>query len=650
MGRTIAYHFFHSNKADENKSNKNSIFYFENIPINVDKIYRSINIELEHECNAINTFQPQRFPQIIVLDKFLDELKHYITTSERYISVKYDINYNNDIPSLMDLIKSHKNFMHYFHIPKEKDGRWFCEGRFFTFDELDGKDRRIRKSIIEFINKKEINYDDFFEEWVGLIFHLAAEYLLLIKRLKTIFFSCDKCHRPGVFIKDKLSDDKDDPDKILGTINVVDTIIYNSIKNLNLTAPIKERNKNNIILYDESYTPENKDIMEEYENFRDETDGAFIITTNEIKLENLIKEINRNEIKYKFLLIIKGRTVEELLTKMNKQKFDDCFDSICLYKHPEENNNDPKTNILYNYIQPDELKKLNHFSDIYPTFKLVSFKEYNNKYISLHNLISSHYGQNKGNHFKMEMSYLQQFLLWNPKLKAHSKGNELNIQTLIDTLEQFKEIDGNEEKIIKLYTLNEGSYYQDFNNWLNDLDPLAIQKTSWFIAAVIYCLNSYASKNNKGIKKDGLKLYRGLFLNFSDLLSYERLKGELICYPSFTSTSKKLEVAKIFAMNHKDEEKYETIIKINYLYKKGFIPTAVDVSKISKYKEEEECLFFPYTFFRIKSININYNQKTAEIELDSIGRKEIIETKLKDRYKLEYNEGGFMDIVAKKVR
>ena len=648
MGRTIAYQFFHPEEADANKSDKNSIFYFKDIPINIDKIYRSINIELEHECNSINTFQSQRLPQIIVLDKFLDELKNYIINSERYISVKYDINYNKDIPTLIDLIKSHKNFMHYFHIPKEKDGRWFCEGRFFTFDELDGKERRIRKTIIEFIDKKKIDYDEFFEEWVGLIFHLAAEYLLFIKRFKTIFFSCDKCHRPGVFIKEKLSEGNDDPDKILGTINVVDTIIYNCIKNLNLTTPIKERSKNNIILYDESYSPEQKDILEEYESFKDETDGAFIIATNKIELENLIKEINRNGEKYKFLLIIKGRTQEELLTRIDKQKFDDCFDRICSYKCHEEiqNNNAQNTNTPYNYNQPNEIKKFIHFSSIYPTFKLVTYKEYNNKYLALHRLISSHYGQNERNSFKLEMSYLQQFLLWNPKLKAQNNDNELKIQSLIRTLEQFKTIKGNEENIIKLYTLQKGSYYQDFNNWLNNLDPLAIQKTSWFIAVVIYCLNLYAKKN--GIKDDGLKLYRGLLMNFSDLLSYERLKGELICYPSFISTSKNIEVAKGFAKNIDHEEKYETIITINYLYKNGFIPTAVDVSKISQFEEEEECLFFPYTFFIIKNIQINYNNKTAEIMLDAIGRKEIIETKLKDRYKLDYNEEGFMEVVTKK--
>ena len=634
MGRTIAFHFFHTNKTDTKKSKNNLLFYFDKIPIKVDKIYRSINIELEHECKSINTSQPQRLPQIIVLDKFLEELKNYIQNSQRYVSAKYDINYK-DYPILLTLVRSHKNFMHYIHIPKKKDGRWFCEGRFFTFDELYAKDRKTQKEISDIIKKNNIDdYDEFFEEWVGLIFHLAAEYLLFKKRLKVIFFSCDKCHRPGVFIKGKLEND-DDPDKIFGTINVVDTIIYNCINILNLKTPEKERSKNNIILYDESYNNQDQNISEEYESFKDETDGAFILVTNEIDLVYLIEEIKFNDNKFKFDLIIKG-TTPEIIKK--QENLDNYFDRVYEYK-------------LSN--QPDEIKRFIHFkkqnSELYPTFKLITSKEYNNKYMALHRLISSHYGQNEENYFKIELSYLKDFLLWNPELKIKNNQNEFKIESLLETLENFEKIEGNEENIIRLYTMEDGSYYKDFNNWLNNVDPLAIQKTSWFIAAVIYCLNSYSEKKNKGVKEKSLKLYRGTKINFSDLLSYKKLKGELICYSSFTSTTRLLSKAYKFSSEGENNGKYETIITINYSYKDGFIPTAVDVSEISDFKEEKECLFFPYSFFKVKNIKINHNKKRAEIELDAIGKKEIIETQLRDGYKLEYNaQEDLMEVVAEK--
>ena len=236
--------------------------------------------------------------------------------------------------------------------------------------------------------------------------------------------------------------------------------------------------------------------------------------------------------------------------------------------------------------------------------------------------------------------------MWNPNLKIKNNNDNIKIETFLKTLQKFEKVKNNEEYIIKLYTEENGSYYRDFNNWLNILDPLAIRKTSWFIAAVIYSLNEYAKNKNKGIKTDGLKLYRGIKTYLSSLLYYERTKGQLICFPSFTSSSLDFDVAKKFSENNKNDEEYSTIITINYIYKEGFIPTAVDISDISPFPKEKECLFYPYSFFNIKDIQINHQEKKATIELDAIGKKEIIEEKLKneDKCTLEYNEEGFIDV------
>ena len=653
MGRTIAFHFFHPNETGANHAPNNSFFYFDKIPIKFDKIYRSISVELEHECKSLIISKANCLPQITVLDKFLNEFKNYITQNKRYASVKYDINYQNDCPKLLTLIKSHKNFMHYLHIPKKENGIWFCEGRFFTPEELDNReDRKTQKEIIELLEKKKINYNKFFEEWVGLIFHLAAEYLLFKKELKVIFFSCDKCHRPGVFIYEKLKE-REDPNKIFGTINVVDTIIYNCINYLKLNITEEEKCKNNIIVYNEYYNNEDRNFSE-IKEIKYETEGAFIIVTNEVELDNLIKEFKLKQRSYKFNLIIIGKEAGKIIKKIYEEKINYYFDRTCIYKLPNDSNYDiptpnGKTPEIYN--QFDDIKKFIHSrvqdSEIYPTFNLLTYKDYIDKYMVFHRLISSHYSQEK-NSFKMEISYMKDFLLWNPELKTKNYSNLCKTESLLEALQKFEKIEGNEKDIIKLYTLEKGSYYQDFNNWLNNLDPLAIQKTSWFIAAVIYCLNVYSNAKNKGLKENGSKLYRGLGIDFSVLLSYQRLKGELICYPSFTSSSKLKERAEFFSKKNHNDEKYKTIITINYIYKEGFMPNAVDVSEISKFPEEQECLFFPYSFFRIKNIEINHEEKKAEIELDSIGKKEIIETKLRDGFKLDYNDGDFMEVVTEK--
>ena len=116
----------------------------------------------------------------------------------------------------------------------------------------------------------------------------------------------------------------------------------------------------------------------------------------------------------------------------------------------------------------------------------------------------------------------------------------------------------------------------------------------------MYSLNDYAEKNKKGIRKT-LKLYRGIRANLYDLLNYQRAKGKIICFPSFTSTSLDIEIAKKFALCH---DKYETIITIDYRHKRGYLPTAVDVSNLAipEHKNEKECLFLPYSFFIIKEV------------------------------------------------
>ena len=129
MGRTIAYPFFHPYEVESKKKNKeinlknwldkkNSPFYYEQIPIYLNKTYRGTEIKLEHECNSkIPT--DQILPQIAVLDKFVEELKIYITHHKLYESVKYNVNYKKEIPEILGLIKSHKYFMYIYIFRKE---------------------------------------------------------------------------------------------------------------------------------------------------------------------------------------------------------------------------------------------------------------------------------------------------------------------------------------------------------------------------------------------------------------------------------------------------------------------------------------------------------------------------------------------------
>ena len=455
-----------------------------------------------------------------------------------------------------------------------------------------------------------------------------------------------------LFIKDQIKKDEDDAGKIWGTINIVDTIIYNCTKDLNYSFISKEktRSKNNIIYYDEFYNNSTNEVYKDWEIFKNETDGAFILINEELIWDDIIEELKKKEKNYKFDLIISSSKIEKILKKLEVLQVDNIFDRICIFKIIPDNYDELKNK--YNkiqgaYSQIDEVIKFihekNQESEIFPAISLITYKEYINKYMVLHRLISEQYGKNNENCFKIAISYLKDFLFWCPKLKTESsKSNKINIESLLETLQQFEGINDNEEDIIKKYSQEFDSYYQDFNNWLYNTDPLAIQKTSWFIAGVMYSLNYYAENKKKGLKEDNLKLYRGIQSNLYDLLSYERAKGEIICFPSFTSTSLKLEEAEKFI---RLSNKYKTIIVINYKYQPGFIPTAVDISKIAMYEEEKECIFLPYSFFIVKNIKIDHLEKTARIELDTVGREKILERYLKEGFKLVYNQEGFMEVI-----
>ena len=732
MGRTIARQFFHPYEANSEKSkikvilqnwkDTNSPFYYDQIPIYMNKIYRSIDVKLEKECNSVIPSK-QCIPKITFSHKYVGEVIQHIKNSPLYESVKFNVNYNKELPELINLITSQKHFMYYIHIPKETDGMWFCEGRFFTLEELESSPSyKDHKKIEDFVKSKGIDYMDFMEEWVGLIFHLAAEYLLFKKKVKVIFYSCEKCYRPALFIKEEIKNEDDDSNKIWGTVNIVDTIIYNCTKgNFSYISKGKQRSKNNIIYHDESFYNRPKAVNKDCEIFKNETDGAFILTTTEAVWDNLIKEIKGKGNKYKFDLIITGSTAKKILKKINKLKADDYINRICIYtinidKYQPLTIEFPKikgvfrsTKKVVNFIRSEEQN-----SEIYPTIHLITYNSYIQKYMVLHKLISSYYAETEDkNCFKRAISYLKDFLLWYPKLLIKRKKNkediekeridkinelgmkeeiidtsekreiiekeeinefndideikeiniinekdeikedknrdQIKIEVLLETLQRFKGINDNEEDIIKLYTKENRSFYQDFNSWLLNLDPLAIEKTSWFIAAVISSLNKYAQKKGKGLKENK-KLYRGIKSNLSDLLDYERAKGEIICFPSFTSSSMDIDVAKRFSKPKPNSNQYETLITINYIYKEGFIPTAVDVSNISAIKKEKEYLFLPYSFFIVKNVQIKHSKKKAEIELDTVGKKEMFEKYLNNGYELAYNEKGFMDIIKQEPK
>ena len=88
------------------------------------------------------------------------------------------------------------------------------------------------------------------------------------------------------------------------------------------------------------------------------------------------------------------------------------------------------------------------------------------------------------------------------------------------------------------------------------------------------------------------------------------------------------------------------IFYINFNLKSNWFPNGIDVHGLSLYGYEKEILFQPFTFFKITKVDIDFDNNTADINLEVIGRKEVLEEKVKEGKMITYNEKeGIMEIV-----
>ena len=91
-------------------------------------------------------------------------------------------------------------------------------------------------------------------------------------------------------------------------------------------------------------------------------------------------------------------------------------------------------------------------------------------------------------------------------------------------------------------------------------------------------------------------------------------------------------------MKGKRIAKFSSILKIEYNWDEGLFPLCFDISDISHYKTEKEFLFHPFSFFKIKDFKIDLINHTLNLDLETIGKKEILEEQIKLGKKIMLND------------
>ena len=597
--------------------------------------------------------------------------KEYFLKAVNFLRSYYKYKEFQNITILIDkLIKPTTEKYIINHAPNKSIATLFMETTDSNNYEDYLKNKNEIKKIINLIKEQadkdklvfqNNNFKKDIEKWVRTVFIIMAEYIQFLLRIKPIYYICNNCFYPVIFFDNKeyksyIDKIKNKLNKNINEIKIVNSFIYMIIpsffKNHNLPEV-------NVLYYDEHYSKSDCNVL------KSSISGCFILSKNLYQLDLILKEIKRkcsNNNNIKFQLIISGISCQEvfhyILEEEKQQKYIDFIDNLCIYSKIEIDSyedikqlclkNNKKIEI-YKHIElivNTFLKTICTPSQCYTYTKVINYDEYEEYFYKFHEKISLHYGN--VSEYIDNLSIFQDFLTNYEENKLLIKRSDNKISrknTLINAMKVFEKVEEqkieNYKDVIKVYTNEVDSFYKDFNRWLIELDKLAYDKISFFIADFMFCLNEYGEYTNEGVKED-IIFYRGIKLNYIDLLLYEYNKNNIITFPSFTSCSTEKEIAEGFSDRNISKKNrnnlFSVIFEIKIKTNQKYFPLGYYIYEISKYRNEKEALFQPFTFFKIKTVNINLDTYEADIKLRAINKFDILELYIKDKFKLEYNE------------
>ena len=86
-----------------------------------------------------------------------------------------------------------------------------------------------------------------------------------------------------------------------------------------------------------------------------------------------------------------------------------------------------------------------------------------------------------------------------------------------------------------------------------------------------------------------------------------------------------------------NSQKFSVIYKIiNHIFPNS-IPCGINIQNESVY-QEKEILFQPFSFYYVKNVKFDYENYLADIELETIVKKEILEEKIRIGKKVIYDK------------
>ena len=416
---------------------------------------------------------------------------------------------------------------------------------------------------------------------------------------------------------------------------------------------------NNIIYYDEN-TDYMNDIKKDSDYFERVTPGAFILCTSidSLKLirEEILKQIKKDKMTT-FNLITTGSKCEKILEFLKENKDNENYvKNICVYCKnlkkwlPLKK----KYKIIYdvcdtrkgvfNFINKFASNKIKPF----PLSKLITFQDYLYKNKERHFNLSQFYGDLTIEKYKKYLESNKELIKNEGSEKDIKNKDEYYLLSDVLTFNLSRDLSLLNKLLKEEYIKN--TFYEDLNKCLIYSKIISYEPIAYLTARLMYSLNKYATIETKYLTEEK-ELYRGVKLSYSNLLPYERAKGKIILLSAFIPTIEDKDLAKKWAGRQNTLSLYKTNLKFSVVFiikncnKKGWISNAIDLQQKNEHKKVKEFLFLPFSFYYVRDVQINLKNYTADIYLDTIGKMEILEEKIRIGKEIEFNQKeGIMQV------
>ena len=399
----------------------------------------------------------------------------------------------------------------------------------------------------------------------------------------------------------------------------------------------------NLIHYDENM--KNSENIDYYKRFKLNVVGGFHAIDNFEIFKKYMEKMKNNPNKIHYILVTSGSASEKIMKYCHDFEFIKEIIIFCGYLNKYKKMYDINTEmgkkfyklklISANYTQVENYLSKIKFDDSEIAYykqltftPIISYFEYEKCYFSIHRLISYFFDEKWGTP-KYTNECITKITNCLNKIQDIKKEDKDLINGTVTKLTKSNNFGLD---VVKSYT--EEGVYRILNKIMRDIGKGYIDLV-YFFGPYDYGFFKYLYDNpNKGINSD-ITLERNIALNELDYYVYTLSEGEIICFPSFTSTStisnnpfSPNPVA--LKLNGIDPNTCKFVKMIfHYYYKKGTVSPGIDVDDISSCKGEKEVLLLPFTFVKFNKIN-KKDERHFEFDFTIINQSKYLEFILKN--------------------